>query len=68
MAKLNTFKSKLFKLKSKETQDEWSTTAEEEHEEAVNEYSEKMESLVSKDPAEMQRCICLQIYNVFLML
>ncbi len=68
MAKLNTFKSKLFKLKSKETQDEWSTTAEEEHEEAVNEYSEKMESLVSKDPAEMQRCICLRIYNVFLML
>ncbi|SJL08344.1 uncharacterized protein ARMOST_11707 [Armillaria ostoyae] len=56
-AKLNTLKSKLFKLESKEIQDEWSATADEEHKEAVKEYSEKIESLVSKDPAEIQRCL-----------
>ncbi|SJK99646.1 uncharacterized protein ARMOST_02954 [Armillaria ostoyae] len=56
-AKLNTFKSKLFKLKLKETQNEWLVTAEEEHEEALKEYNEKMESSVSKDPGEMQRCL-----------
>ncbi len=54
-AKLNAFKSKLFKKESKEVQQEWAVMADEEHKEAIKEYNERIEAPMSKDPADMQR-------------
>ncbi|PBK85938.1 hypothetical protein ARMGADRAFT_1086984 [Armillaria gallica] len=54
-AKLNAFKSKLFKKEFTEVQEEWAAQAEEDHEEALKEYHEKMEAPVSKKPEDMQR-------------
>ncbi|PBK66652.1 hypothetical protein ARMSODRAFT_977230 [Armillaria solidipes] len=56
-AKLNAFKSKLFKKESKEVQQEWAATVDEEHEEVIKEYNERIEAPMSKDPADMQRCL-----------
>ncbi|SJL08303.1 uncharacterized protein ARMOST_11666 [Armillaria ostoyae] len=53
-AKLNTFKSKLFKKESDEVQQQWAAMAEEEHEDTMKEYNDKIESPVLKDPADMQ--------------
>ncbi|SJL18893.1 uncharacterized protein ARMOST_22495 [Armillaria ostoyae] len=55
-AKLNTFKSKLFKKELMEVQMEWAATADEEHKEAMKEYNKKMDTPVSKEPEDMQRC------------
>ncbi|PBK63580.1 hypothetical protein ARMSODRAFT_1023783 [Armillaria solidipes] len=55
--KLNAFKSKLFKKESDEVQQQWAATAEEEHEDAMKEYNDKIESPVLKDPADVQRCL-----------
>lgn len=54
-AKLNAFKSKLFKNKSDEVQQQWAAMAEEEHDDAMKEYNDKIESPVSKDLADVQQ-------------
>lgn len=53
-AKLNAFKSKLFKKESDEVQQQWAAMAEEEHDDAMKEYSDKIESPVSKEPTDVQ--------------
>ncbi len=54
-AKLNAFKSKLFKREPEDVQKEWAARAEEDHEEAMKEYIEKMDGPVSKDPSDIQQ-------------